>query len=387
MRSTSPAGQGFTHRSHGDGTTTSVCNRCPLTVARTIDTADLAEFESRHVCQPVERRQVVRIVHRTYLPAKRVSERLGSSGLSQSAKVELVRAHLFLHPCSRCEKSVEHLSPNDERVCFRCQFSLKRRWKALAPAAQSLPRGADFRRHEIQLYSTEESFLDRFTRYIGSALRAGDAVVLVATYLHRGSLFQRLLADGVDVAAAIDQGRYFPFDAADTVSALMVDDSVDPVRFRKVAGDLLMTVKKAGRGSGPTFPLAENARPSCGGRERPARRSSSKHSGTRCPRRRVSTFCADTPGQAFTASKAARRCTDSWNSTLGFMPSERSCQVTLVSPRQANFCPDISVSDRILKDHDGFSPKLLSALPPIISLCPSSARAKPTMASRSMNMQ
>jgi MEDS: MEthanogen/methylotroph, DcmR Sensory domain len=252
MRSTSPTGQGFTHHSHGDGTTTSVCNRCPLTVARAIDGTDLVELESRHVCQRIERRQVVRIVHRTYLPAKRASERLGSSGLSQSAKVELIRAHLFLHPCSRCEKSVEHLSPNDERVCFRCQFSLKRRWKTLAPAAPTLPgREEVSRRHEIQLYSSEQSFLDEFTRYIGSALKAGDAVVLVATYLHRGSLFQRLLAGGVDVAAAIDQGRYFPFDAADTVSALMVDDSVDPVRFRKVASDLLMTVKKAARGKQP----------------------------------------------------------------------------------------------------------------------------------------
>jgi MEDS: MEthanogen/methylotroph, DcmR Sensory domain len=252
MHTTSVNGPAFTRRRNADGTVTSLCSRCPLIVARAIDGCDLTELESRHVCQPVERRQVVRIVHRTFLPAKRGHERLVSSGLSQAAKIELIRAHLFLHPCSGCEKSAEHLSPNDERVCFRCQFSLKHRWKALAPVAPTLPEGGGVgRRHELQLYSNDEFFLERFARFMGAALKAGDAVILVATRLHRDCLFQRLLAGGVDVAAATDQGRYFSFDAADTISQLMVNDFPDPVRFGTVASNLLTTVTKAARGKPP----------------------------------------------------------------------------------------------------------------------------------------
>ncbi len=105
MRPTSP---NVAHGQNADGTTTSVCNRCPLTIGRAIDENDLAELESRHVCQPVERRQMVRIVHRTYIPPVRTDRRLGGSSrevlngdgwiLSQAAKVELIKAHLFLAP-------------------------------------------------------------------------------------------------------------------------------------------------------------------------------------------------------------------------------------------------------------------------------------------------
>ena len=252
MRPTSLNGPDFTHSRNRDGTITSVCNHCPLTIARTVDAADLAELESRHVCQPVERRQGARIVHRTYVPTKQAGDRLGSSGLSRSVKIDLIRAHLFLHPCSRCEKSVEHLSANDERVCFTCQFSLKQRWKALASVAHVPPKeGETGRCHEVQLYSSDEVFLHRFTRFIGAALRVGDAVIVAATESHRNTLFQRLVAEGSDVAAALDQGRYIPLSAADALSTFMVNDSSHPVRFREAVNALLVAAKKAARGKQP----------------------------------------------------------------------------------------------------------------------------------------
>jgi hypothetical protein len=86
---------------------------------------------------------------------------------------------------------------------------------------------------------------------LGAALRVGDAVVVVATESHRDSVFQRLLADGLDVAAAIDQGRYIPLDAADTLSTFMVNDFPDPVRFWEVTSALLAAARKAARGKHP----------------------------------------------------------------------------------------------------------------------------------------
>jgi hypothetical protein len=157
---------------------------------------------------------MVRIVHRTYIPGTQSSERLAyrsSSSLSQSAKVELIRAHLFLHPCYRCEKSAQYLSPNDERVCIRCQFSLKRRWKELALLAPLPPKVGEFSRyHEVQL-----------------------------------------LADGLDVTAAVDQGRYIPLDVADTLATFMVKDAPDPVQFREITSALLAAAKDAARGKQP----------------------------------------------------------------------------------------------------------------------------------------
>ena len=76
------------------------------------------------------------------------------------------------------------------------------------------------RRHEAGFYSDDASLLDGFTQFIGAALRAGNAVIVVATELHRGSLLPRLQAHGVDIGAAIEQGRYISLDAAETLSSI-----------------------------------------------------------------------------------------------------------------------------------------------------------------------
>jgi hypothetical protein len=56
-------------------------------------------------------------------------------------------------------------------------------------------------------------------------------VIVVATESHRKSLFQRLLASGVDDTAAIEQGFYLPLDVDETLSTFMVNDLPDAVRF------------------------------------------------------------------------------------------------------------------------------------------------------------
>src|SRR5271167_252478 len=43
------------------GTVESICTRCFLVVGRACSAADLANLESRHVCQLLERRQMIRI--------------------------------------------------------------------------------------------------------------------------------------------------------------------------------------------------------------------------------------------------------------------------------------------------------------------------------------
>jgi DNA-binding NarL/FixJ family response regulator len=107
------------------------------------------------------------------------------------------------------------------------------------------------RRHEAGFYSDDASLLDGFTQFIGAALKAGNAVIVVATELHRGSLPPRLQAHGLDIRTAVEQGRYISLDAADTLSTFMVNDQPDPVRFLKVAGDLVLTAEKAAKGEHP----------------------------------------------------------------------------------------------------------------------------------------
>lgn len=60
--------------------------------------------------------------------------------------------------------------------------------------------------HEVQFYAEDAFFLDGFTRFISSALRVGNAVVVVASEPHRDRLLQKLQAYGLDIGAAIEQG-------------------------------------------------------------------------------------------------------------------------------------------------------------------------------------
>ncbi len=104
------------------------------------------------------------------------------------------------------------------------------------------------RNHEVQFHSDDASLLAGFASFIEAGLKAGNAVIVVATESHRDSLLQRLQAQGVDVATAIEEGRYISLDVAEALSTFMVKDLPDPVRFFKVAGDLMVAAAKAAKG-------------------------------------------------------------------------------------------------------------------------------------------
>jgi hypothetical protein len=102
--------------------------------------------------------------------------------------------------------------------------------------------------HEVQFCADDAGFLEGFTRFIGSALKAGNAVILVASKLHRDGLLQRLHSHGLDIGAAIEQGRYTPLDVADTLSRFMVNGFPDPARFHEVTSGLIETAAKTNKG-------------------------------------------------------------------------------------------------------------------------------------------
>jgi CheY-like chemotaxis protein len=105
--------------------------------------------------------------------------------------------------------------------------------------------------HEVQFYSDDAVFLDSFTHFIAAALEAGEVAIVVATESHRGSLVERLKAQGLNMDAAIRQGTYIPLDVTKTLSTFMVGDMPDPDRFFEVVGDLIRTAAKAGKSLHP----------------------------------------------------------------------------------------------------------------------------------------
>lgn len=109
-------------------------------------------------------------------------------------------------------------------------------------------RKAETRSHELELYSDDAAFVVGFTRFIKASLKAGNAVIVVATETHLKDLRTTLQARGVDIVAAIEQGRYIPLDVAHSLSTFMVNGLPDPARFQKAAGDLVAAAAKASKG-------------------------------------------------------------------------------------------------------------------------------------------
>jgi len=117
--------------------------------------------------------------------------------------------------------------------------------------AGSLYRKTESGRHAVQFYLDDASFLHDLTLFVGAALRARNSAIVVATESHRADLLSRLQAHGLDIDAAIEQGRYVALDAADTLSAFMLNGMPDSVRFLKLLGELIVTAAEAAKGEQP----------------------------------------------------------------------------------------------------------------------------------------
>jgi hypothetical protein len=121
--------------------------------------------------------------------------------------------------------------------------------EVLAPDAPSGSRKSKIkRRHEVLFYPDDMSFLENFTRFITAALKSGDSVIIAATDSHLVSVRHSVQAQGVDVAAAVELGRYIPLDVGELLPTLMGTDLPDPVRFLKAVGDLISAGAKAANG-------------------------------------------------------------------------------------------------------------------------------------------
>ena len=114
----------------------------------------------------------------------------------------------------------------------------------LAPFQQSTEVA---RRHEAGFYSDDRYFLDDVTQFIGAALKAGNAAIVVATESHRDSLIPRLQAYGSDVGATIEQGRFILLDAADALSTFMLNGMPDPAQFLNLFGNLIVGAADAAK--------------------------------------------------------------------------------------------------------------------------------------------
>jgi signal transduction histidine kinase len=118
-----------------------------------------------------------------------------------------------------------------------------------APATQWID--LDSCQHSVQFYADDAFLLEGLSRYVGGALGAGDAAVVIATRAHRDGLAELLTARGLDLGVATGQGRYVALDAAETLARFMRGGRPHPQRFAETIGPVLERATAAARGEHP----------------------------------------------------------------------------------------------------------------------------------------
>lgn len=115
---------------------------------------------------------------------------------------------------------------------------------SLSPSFSYAPRH-DHEGHVVQLYTDDGFLIDVLSRFIGGALAAGDAAVVIATESHQRELEKRLTARGLDTAEGSRRGRYITLDAAQTLPRFIENGRVDETRFKTIIGGLLTQARGA----------------------------------------------------------------------------------------------------------------------------------------------
>jgi DNA-binding NarL/FixJ family response regulator len=106
-------------------------------------------------------------------------------------------------------------------------------------------------RHDVQFYSNDEVFLEGVTRFVSTAMKANNPVILLATKAHRDGLVERLEEMGFDIDDAIRQGTYISLDATDALARISVKGVPDPAKFLDGIIGLLESVSIATKADYP----------------------------------------------------------------------------------------------------------------------------------------
>lgn len=101
--------------------------------------------------------------------------------------------------------------------------------------------------HAVQFYERDGDLLDLLSRFIGTAVIAGDASVVAATKAHRDGLASRLKMRGLDLAVPRKQGRLVMLDAEATLAKILKDGRPDAARFTAVFAPLFERFRARGR--------------------------------------------------------------------------------------------------------------------------------------------
>ncbi|MES2777245.1 MAG: MEDS domain-containing protein [Bacteroidota bacterium] len=93
--------------------------------------------------------------------------------------------------------------------------------------------------HVVQIYESDEIFLDTLAGFVGGGINAGDCCLVIATDNHIMALEERLTSYGIQVKDLVTENRYFPLSAEQTLSRFMVNGWPDETLFNETISEII----------------------------------------------------------------------------------------------------------------------------------------------------
>jgi hypothetical protein len=118
---------------------------------------------------------------------------------------------------------METITKEDWQSCNSQVF-----WGELAPSD-----------HLIQIYESDEIFLDMLQEFVSGGFETNECVIIVATSAHMQALEDRLISKGFDTNALRTDGQYISLTAQETLDKFMVNSWPDEELFNKTVSELI----------------------------------------------------------------------------------------------------------------------------------------------------
>lgn len=116
------------------------------------------------------------------------------------------------------------------------------------PSSQTAPAGAACGHdHLVEFYETTAFLVGTVADFLVPSLRAGHAAIVVATPQHCHAFAAAIRDEGIDLDAAIHDGRYQSMHADALLSTFMADGVPDAALFEAVVGSVLDRASEGGR--------------------------------------------------------------------------------------------------------------------------------------------
>lgn len=101
--------------------------------------------------------------------------------------------------------------------------------------------------HVLQIYESDDEFIDTLEGYVTSGFRAGESVIIIATPEHLKALNERLRQQKWDLFSLTLQDQYIPLSAEQALDQFMIHGWPDENLFYHLLTNLLLRARKRNR--------------------------------------------------------------------------------------------------------------------------------------------